>query len=355
MLDLQYDIERNPIINVLLDNTIIDKILFIGDPHLGRRFVTGVPSHRVGDREEYVYSQFSRLLNVDNDPLISKIIIVGDLFDKFVVSPTVTLRAFELLSKVPEDVDVYLIPGNHDLSKDTTKTSSFQLLTHLLESKENVIVVKQSENYPVYYNNANDILNLYFDCYNPFSDCSVNIDLESLSKTGPIISTGHWDSLIILDKGYVPHQDILTHSKIVVSGHEHTFREYVYPFDKSKTNVLFTGSMQPYSHAEDPDKDIYLTIKEKDLPKYDLSKDLLHKCVRIECNPLFVLGESVDCFALTFKIIQDEQPEVEVDVANASIESYNDTLKRWVTDNEGLSKDIQKELTELLVGKGYLG
>ena len=354
MLKLQYNIERNPIIEVVVDGKVIDKILFIGDPHLGRRFITGVPSHRVGDREAFVYAQFSRLLD-NADPLITKIIIVGDLFDKFVVSPTVTFEAFRLLNNVPEDVDVYLIPGNHDLSKDTTKISSFQLLTSILENLSNVHVIKKSESYPIYYNNHKDILNLYFDCYDPFSECTPAENLEELAKTGPIISTGHWDSLSILDHGYVPHKDILTHSSLVVSGHEHTYREYVYPFDKSKSKVLFTGSMQPYSHAEDPDKNIYTTISEKDLTKFDLSKDFKYKCIRIECNPLFVLTEPVDCFALTFKVIAEEQKEIEVELENASVDSYNDTLKSWVISNKDLTEEIQKELVELLTSKGYLG
>lgn len=353
MIKLQTNLERNPIVSVMTDEKIIDKILFIGDPHLGRRFITGVPSHRVGEREEYVYSQFKRLLDVSNDTLITKIIIVGDLFDKFVVSPTVVFETFKILKQVEDDIDIYLIPGNHDLSKDTTKVSSFQLLTVLLESISNITVVKKSQSYPVYYNNAKDVLHLYFDCYDPFSDCVAAEDLEELSKTGLVLSTGHWDSLSILDKGYTPHQDILTHSTLVVSGHEHTPKLYNYPYDKA--NVIFTGSMQPYSHAEDPNGDIYTTVKEKDLTKYDLSKDFKYKCIRIECNPLFVLTEPVECFALTFKVVAEEQKEIEVELENASIDSYNDTLKSWVVDNKDLTEDIQKELVELLTGKGYLG
>lgn len=353
MIKLQYDVERNPIIFIIIDGKVVDKILFIGDPHLGRKFVTGVPSHRVGDREEYVYSQFKRLLDVTNDPLITKIIIVGDLFDKFIVNPTITLEAYQMLSQVQDNVHVYLIPGNHDLSKDTTKVSSFQLLTQLLKPlSNNITVVKASGSYPINYDN--EVLNLYFDCYNPFTDCVVDCDLETIAKSGPIISTGHWDSLSILDRGYVPHQDILSHSTLVVSGHEHTYREYTYPFDKSKSKVLFTGSMQPYSHAEDPDNDIYITIKEKDLTKYDLEKDLKYKCVRIECNPLFVLSEPIDCFALTYKIIADEKAEVEVDVEAVDVNNYNETLKNWVSSNKDLSKELQEELTELLDNKGYL-
>lgn len=355
MIELQYNVERNPVISVLVDNEVVDKILFIGDPHLGRRFVTGVPSHRIGDREAFMYSQFSRLLNTAYDPLITKIVITGDLLDKFIVSPTVILDTFNILNQVDEDVDVFIIPGNHDLSKDTSKTSSFQLLTHLISSKcSSIKVIQKSESHTIHYNSCKDILNLYFDCYNPFSDCTVEEDLKSMSETSTIISVGHWDSLSILDKGYTPHQDILTYSNLVISGHEHTYREYTYPFDKSKTKVLFAGSMQPYSHAEDPDQDIYLTVKEKDLIKYDLSKDFMYKCLRIECGPYYVLPETVECFALTYKVIVEEKDDIEIDEDVTDIDGYNDLLKEWVKSNKELSEDIQKELSTLLESKEYL-
>ena len=50
-----------------------------------------------------------------------------------------------------------------------------------------------------------------------------------------------------------------------------------------------------------------------------------------------------------------EQKEIEVELENASVDSYNDTLKSWVISNKDLTEEIQKELVELLTSKGYLG
>lgn len=352
-ISLNYKVERNPVVEVLVNGKVFEKILFVGDPHLGRRFTTGVPSHRLGDREEFLFSNFKRLAN-PTDKLVTKIIIVGDLFDKFVVNPTITFEAFQILSKIPKHIQAYLIPGNHDLSKDTTKISSFQLLTSLLVHVPNVHVVTESENKVIKYEETDKVLNLYFDCYDPFDECLVNLDLDVISKSGPILSTGHWDSLSILDRGYTPHQDILTYSSLVVSGHEHTYREYIYPFDKTKTKVLFTGSMQPYSHAEDPDSDIYITVKEKDLNKYDFAKSFQYKCLRIECGPLFVLTESIDCFALTHKVVEEVKKETEIETEVVDINNYNQTLLTWVESKEDLIPSIKQELSELLKTKGYL-
>ena len=133
-LNITYQIERNPIINIEYNNKITNKILCIGDPHLGRVFRTGVPAHRVGEREEGQYAALRRLLN-PTDPLITHIVIMGDLFDKFVVSPTVVLKAVELLqeaSNTNPNVEYYVIPGNHDMTKDTSKKSSYELVVNMV-------------------------------------------------------------------------------------------------------------------------------------------------------------------------------------------------------------------------------
>jgi DNA repair exonuclease SbcCD nuclease subunit len=145
-LNITYQIERNPIINIEYNNKITNKILCIGDPHLGRVFRTGVPAHRVGEREEGQYAALRRLLN-PTDPLITHIVIMGDLFDKFVVSPTVVLKAVELLqeaSNTNSNIEYYVIPGNHDMTKDTSKKSSYELFYevfngHIMITRNNII------------------------------------------------------------------------------------------------------------------------------------------------------------------------------------------------------------------------
>ena len=55
------------------------KFKLIGDPHLGRVFKTGVPTHRIGERETDVTLDFTQQVSSsDNTPII----VMGDLFDK---------------------------------------------------------------------------------------------------------------------------------------------------------------------------------------------------------------------------------------------------------------------------------
>ena len=74
------------------------KVRFIGDPHLGRVFKTGVPLHRRGEREEMVWATFEKALT-ENTQDIDAIVIMGDLFDKMHVPNAVVLRASDLLWK----------------------------------------------------------------------------------------------------------------------------------------------------------------------------------------------------------------------------------------------------------------
>ena len=52
----------------------------LGDPHLARKFNTGVPTHRKGEREEMVKDTFAGIVNAPGYKLH---VCMGDLFDKF--------------------------------------------------------------------------------------------------------------------------------------------------------------------------------------------------------------------------------------------------------------------------------
>ena len=51
----------------------------LGDPHLGRTFVHGVPLHRRGEREVMMWRNFAQSLSNVTTPLH---ICLGDLFDR---------------------------------------------------------------------------------------------------------------------------------------------------------------------------------------------------------------------------------------------------------------------------------
>lgn len=363
-LKLNYTAERNPVISIEFEGKITNKILCIGDPHLGRRFITGVPSHRLYEREETQYAELDRLLN-PSDPLIDNIVIMGDLFDRFVVSPTTVLRAVELLKKASDTnphIEYFVIPGNHDMTKDTTKKSSYQLFYEVFSLDWSIPEINRNVSfhssmshiiYPDFNGNPDIWVGLYFEAYNAFRVSDYNMEIsERYSKSSKKISFGHWDSVDIISSGYLPSAELLADSDLVVSGHEHTYKQTFYP-SHPNTPVLFTGSLQPYSHAEDPDKKIYITIKAEDLDNYDLSKDFKYKCLRIECTPSFALTEAVECYSLAYKVITPDVVASSSTSVADTIQSYSEQLSSWLEEQD-LDPTLKTELENLLTTKEYL-
>lgn len=363
-LKLNYTAERNPVISIEFEGNITNKILCIGDPHLGRRFITGVPSHRLYEREETQYAELDRLLN-PSDPLIDHIVIMGDLFDRFVVSPTTVLRAVELLRKASEansHIEYFVIPGNHDMTKDTTKKSSYQLFYEVFshdwsipEINRNVAFHTSMSHilYPDFNGNPDIYVGLYFESYNAFRLSDYNMEIsDRYAGASKKISFGHWDSVDIISSGYLPSADLLADSDLVVSGHEHTYKQTFYP-SHPNTPVLFTGSLQPYSHAEDPDKKIYVTVKSENLDNYDLSKDFKYKCLRIECTPSFALTEAVDCYSLAYKVIVPDAVVSSTTDESDVIQSYSERLSTWLAEQD-LEDSVRTDLENILTTKEYL-
>ena len=360
---LSYSSKRNPVISLIKDDEVIHKIACIGDPHLGRVFKTGVPSDRVGEREKSLYNTFHKLMN-PTDPLVKDVVVVGDLFDKFIVSPTVVLTAYNIILKAYNDnpnVRYTIIPGNHDLSKDTSKKSSYELLYNLLFTlsmgSERLITLLNHPKY-VTIDNEDGSINtvLAFDCYNPFPEqrwSFEDMSAECWKEAENIITFGHWDSLDIIESGYTPSQELLDGSTLVVSGHEHSYKFYNYPFDVNNNPVLFTGSMQPYSHAEDPEGWIYVTIDQDELVDYDLST-LKYKCVRIYCDNTFALTTPIDCLSLSYLY---KESEIVEDTLEEDIQSLDDSYTARMTNIiSALKSDTgyEEDILEIFKEKGYL-
>lgn len=118
-------------------------MLVINDTHLGVNRSGGTTPVTHATLLEYTHEQFEKLLDIGSPD--GHVLINGDLFDGFLVSNAVLLRTFNALSMPLQEgrfATLYLARGNHDISKDTTKLSSFDLLGALLtEAFPNAVVV----------------------------------------------------------------------------------------------------------------------------------------------------------------------------------------------------------------------
>lgn len=307
---------RNPILNIKT-NTCSYNVQTIGDVHLGRTFRTGVSTSNFGIRERLVLKDFESLLNPDEESQINFVVVMGDLFDKFIVKPSVVNNAVKLIESAVKQnpyIHYFIIPGNHDLSKDKTKVSSYHLFNKIFESNlyNNLSVIF---NESILYKVSEDLY-FYLDAYDPFHKESTDENLElifkdTISKDSQVISFGHWDNPKNDFAHYLPSESILKYSNMIVSGHIHTPEK----FQKDKIKYIYTGSLQPYSHAEDPNNTYYKTILYTDLEKLlKKSHEHLEKFkylnVRINCYPGYLISEPLDCLSLTYNNIIDIPKEI---------------------------------------------
>jgi hypothetical protein len=137
----------------------------------------------------------------------------------------------------------------------------------------------------------------------------------------------------------VPFEALEKTTGLTITGHDHTPDEMAY----NDLIVNCVGSMQPYSHGEDPDGDIYKTITLTELTQAhpDLYRDL---CIRVILNPGEVLPADIDCLQLTAKRIAADGAELpEVDLGGFNMESlFNDAFA---------AESVGDEVTEVIKAK----
>lgn len=245
---------RNPLVT-LNDGTTIQTI---GDVHLGKKF-SGVPLHKRGIFEAQVINRFKVLLNTKADFIVQP----GDLFDEFNVDNALVLLAYKLIinaaTKNP-DIQYVILRGNHDDSKDLTKTSSFAIFATILEAADlsNVTVVGD-EPMAIQTPKGNWIKFIGWSAKHSALELA---QMGSQEKMEAIF--GHWDLSVpdnVSQHNMIPLDHLNT--ELVVVGHTHI------PSDTNRggKRILVTGSLFPYAHGEQLDTDeLFYTIK---LADYD--------------------------------------------------------------------------------------
>lgn len=271
-------------------------VAVLGDPHLGRRFKTGVPLHRIGDREKAQLNEFRDRLWVNEAELH---VNMGDLFDRYIVPPEVVMYAADVYHEVsaalPETTFIVL-RGNHDVSRDTSRRSSFDLFTQLVRSVPNIIVVDEE---PLVWGSYG------FVPYTPFQPTSELVDTLP-DKLKAVF--GHWDVQDWGGDNVIPTQLLADKKiKLAITGHDHLARQE----KRHGVDIIVTGSMQPFSHAEDPEGDWYVTCTLDELDPGAVK----NKNVRILLREGETLPDDLDCLSLTAKRVTDDQDETSIDTS----------------------------------------
>lgn len=310
----------------------------IGDVHLGRQFKTGVPLHRLGEREELVWKDLETQLNDDAGEDIN--LQVGDLFDSRVVPPEVVLRVAHMYRQAARrsHVTFIILRGNHDVSRDTEQRSSFDLLEVLLADVHNIHVVSEPR----------FIGSLACLPYHAFRSAREQAELllaSSPTTNKNYIAVGHWDLEAFGHSEFnlIPAAYLSTYCTAAITGHIHTASVQMI----EGLVVHGTGSMQPYSHAEDRTGQWYVTVPYDQLgePEEYLNKNL-RVLIPEDKRDSVVLPE-IDCLSLTVKYIGAsglvDNEEVEVKLEEFDIRHL---FTQALAENE-----VPEDVMEIVLGK----
>ncbi|HQT78199.1 MAG TPA: metallophosphoesterase [Rhodopila sp.] len=304
------------------------KVITLGDPHLGKRFQTGVPMHRRGDRELMVQKQF--LDHFANLPVDTDVhVMMGDLFDRSVVSPdtmALVLDAYEAAVRRCCETEFILLRGNHDASRDQEATTSYDIVARALHRQPRVMVLQDRPT------------DLYAMVFVPWvSHCTSRELVSGYSQGHYAAAFGHWDIVNpSSDTNMVP-TDVLN-AELFITGHDHKRRTVG---DK----IIITGSMQPYAHGEDWTGEMYRTVTLTELAALgDTSK----MCLRVVLGEDEVLPDDIDAFQITvMRQKGDDAPTLEVGFDGLDMNA----LWKECMEKHGVPAELSSTLMEQYRGR----
>lgn len=295
------------------------KYVTLGDPHLGRKFKTGVPLHRVGEREQIQWNEFEDRLYGHKAQFH---VCMGDLFDKFNVPYEIVLRAADIYVRAAQKqrfCQFIILRGNHDVSRDTSKRSAFDVFKALTGLEPNIMVIE----------NVTEIEGMGFVPYDAFQPVSEQV---SQLSNGLEVVFMHHDFTDFGGDHVIPTKALADKNiNHVIDGHDHIAR-----IEKSHGVIVeIVGSMQPYTHGEDKTGEWYITTS---LP---IEEDVTNKNVRVLLKPGETLPTDLDCLSLTAKRVTDDDDKIEVDTSDFENLDLKDLLASAL---DGLScKDLLME------------
>jgi hypothetical protein len=301
------------------------RLHLIGDPHLGKKFETGVPLRYRGLREASQFQDFRNRLETDADIIV----MVGDLFDHPYVGYSVVDEAAAAIGGAAErnhDTVYIMMAGNHDLPRNTTAVGAFHDLEQRLQGRyDNLHIVRR----PTV---INQIAILPWEW-----DRKADEQVKEIENEDAIAAVGHWDLATFegRDDHLAPVDRLYgAFGKIALfSGHYHVAGQY--------GDVACTGSLQPYSHAEDTSGTLYVTMPLSDA----LAKPegyFKGKMLRVLLKPGEDLPD-IDALAVTHKRVVDETQPKTIDTVSLSDFDWNKMLAERINKLDPKVQEFIKE------------
>lgn len=301
------------------------EVELLGDPHLGRRFVTGVPLHRRWDRERTVWADFHRSLRQAKGAAAH--ICMGDLFDRSVVPFNVVLKAADAYRRAARrhpETRFLILKGNHDDTRDADFRSALDVLERLLSPVDNVLVVQEVAEVVELRGADGEVVRLALFPWHPFTSAA-----EMVTDELPEVAAafGHWD----LDAygqeaiNVIPHEALARITDTAYTGHVHL------PSTRGigDLQVHIVGSMQPYAHGEDPTGALYQTVtldevQQRLSERPDHYRDV---CLRVLLPVGEAVPEGIECLQLVVKRLDDvEEDDLTVEFERFDVDALFDEV-----------------------------
>ena len=290
-------------------NPVIDGVQYIGDPHMGRQFSNISPEKQAWFSEQQ-WGTLKRFFDEQDKPIV----VVGDLFDKFTVSDAIKQRLLKLLWNTKGEQEIYILMGNHDSSKNTALVSSFDLVKAVVDSWElpHLFMLKE----PMRMIHDQTIL------LAPWSATQTLAEYyPTMIQAYPKTVVTHLDRLSYGDhesRNMVPFESLeLWGARTVINGHEHT------PYQGFYGGISYhgTGSMLPYSHAEDPEGNWFRTMTVEQVNQASI-EELTDKFIRITGEDFTELDQNklMGAVTVTYKKLDStlQEPEFSVESRNTA-------------------------------------
>lgn len=324
--------QRNPIVEFYDENkpeVILYCIQLVGDSHLGRKFINNVPKHRLGHRSNMVFEKFKNILDC-KDIKVDMYVMLGDLFDKTTISNEALSQTIDIVKSAcirNPNCLYYILSGNHDLSRDSSKISSFSLFKKYFTETlrlDNLHIIDQYT-LPITIAEINSLL--YFANYDPFQTLDEYVQTQGGKPLVDIV-TKHSKGLNKICFGHfevesfdpdnpkyrsdlIP-QFIKDNFHLYCGGHIHLPSRV--KFNDCELDVIIAGSLQPFAFGEEIKEDggLYVTAP------LDVCNKLLER--NIECfknsnvRILYDRNEAInlpdfDCLSKVFKLIHNGEQE----------------------------------------------
>lgn len=313
--------QRNPFIITPMGNCLQG----IGDTHFGRVFKNDVRLERRGEYEAMQWAKAQQLLNAKHDQVETVKVQAGDWFDKPTVALSVIKKSIDTLENYAEDPQqvepLFVISGNHDDAKNTSDVTAWDLLADTMKNsaKNKLGKVRFVKDYEVHtYANGEQILFIGWNITNTACDALLRAIEEGHNAITTVVC--HLDKISYgNDENVIPYEFFAHHGiKMVVSGHEHK----PYHFFDNGMEIIGTGSLLPYSHAEDDGEEIYVTFHSiNEFEEYSLDNNISDKHVRLilDENDQERLDELANVYTLSLKIVKKGVDVEVLDMDNAGV------------------------------------